>query len=264
MPLDRLMVFTDFTLASSVAATHCYQIATLSGSEVIALHVISDNEDLEWAEKKSSEQISNIVNYDKSIRFKPLASGQSLFSGMNKWLEDQQVGLTFMATHGKKDLQFVTGSSALKLIFNSEAPMVVVQQHTPLRPYKHILVPLFSHQAEMQFPVDVLRSIIRLFGSKITLLTPSFANDRESEEMLRTIAWIKGILQVDAPAIDVRSSDEAGKNFSRAVLSAVNAEGVDLIAVMIGAKHHREEAEKWKKFYQKVITNEAGVPVLCL
>jgi len=264
MPLNRLMVFTDFTLASNVAAAHCYQIASLSKSEVISLHMISDDEDLEWAEKKSAEQISKIENYDKSISFKPIASGQSLFSGMNKWLIDQEVGLTFMATHGKKDLQFVTGSSALKLIFNSEAPMVVVQQNTQLRPYNHILIPLFSHQAEMHFPVDVLQSIIRLFGSKITLLTPLIENEKEKEKMQKTVAWIKGILEVDTADIQVKSSDESGKKLTNAVMSLVKEEDIDLIAVLIGAKHHRVEVEKWKKFYQKVITNESNVPVLCL
>jgi|GEM_PF-3496386 len=264
MPLNRLMVFTDFTLASAVASSHCYQIASLSKSEVISLHVISDDEDLEWAERKSAEQISKIENYDKNIKYTPIASGQSLFSGMNKWLDDQGVGLTFMATHGKKDLQFVTGSNALKLIFNSETPMVVVQQNTPLRPYKHILIPLFSHQADMQFPLDVLQSIITLFGSKVTLLIPSFKEDQENEEMHRTIDWLKGILEEKTPHIEVRSSDETSKKFSKAMLSVVEEEGIDLIAVMIGAKHHREDAEKWKKFYQSVITNQSGVPVLCL
>jgi len=47
-------------------------------------------------------------------------------------------------------------------------------------------------------------------------------------------------------------------------LVALSEENVDLIALVIGAKHHRDKAEKNKTFTQELITNEAGLPVLCL
>jgi hypothetical protein len=264
MALENLMLFTDFTAASNVAAGHCYQIASLNKSNVISLHVISNNEDLEWAEKKSIEQIQKIDNYDSTISFKPIASSQSLFQGMNKWLEQQGVSLAFMATHGKKDLQFVTGSNALKLIFNAEVPILVVQQKTPVRPYKHILLPLFSHQAGMQFPIDVLKTIVKTFNAKITLLKPAAGNSQENENLMKSIEHISSSLQNEAQSIEIKSSEQPEKKFSQAAISASKDLGADLIVVLIGAKHHREEAEKTKKFYQSVITNEHAIPVLCL
>src|SRR6187455_3753978 len=122
MALNRLLVFTDFTAASDVAANHCYQVASLAKTEILSLHVVSGNEDLEWAEQKSAEQMRRLANYESSVPFTPLASAQNLFLGMNAWLHKQGVGLAFMATHGKKDLQFLTGSHALKLILNADVP----------------------------------------------------------------------------------------------------------------------------------------------
>jgi hypothetical protein len=264
MSLNRLMVLTDFTSASTAAAAHCYQLASLSNAEVIALHAISHDEDMEWARKKTEDQIRKVVNYNGRIPFKPMALSQNLFSGLNKWLENQGVDLTFMATHGKKDLQFVKGSHAMKLILNAEAPMVVVQHNTPLRPYKNILIPVFGHQAEMQFQVQIFQAIIRLSGARLTLLTPAVKEGQEKEQMQRTIDWIKGLLEKDASGIEVRSSDQSGKKFSKDVIAVAKEEGSDLIAVIIGARHHREESEKGKKFFQTLITNEEGLPVLCL
>lgn len=264
MPLKKLMVLTDFTAASNTAAAHCFQLATLSNSEVVSLHVISHDEDLEWAEKKATEQIKRVVNYDARISFKPLTSSQNLFLGLNKWLVDQGVGLTFMATHGKKDLQFITGSSALKLILNAEAPMVVVQHNTQLRPYKHILLPIFNHQAEMLFPVETLQIIVRIFGSKLTLLTPATESANDHEEMQKTIQWLSEMLKTDASEIEVVNSHLSGKKFSNEVISLAKEMDADLVAVIIGARHHREESDKGKKFFQSLITNEHGVPVLCL
>ena len=169
-----------------------------------------------------------------------------------------------MATHGKKDVQFVTGSNALKLIFNAEVPTLVVQQRSPVRPYRHILLPLLSHQAEMQFPVEMLQAIVRVFGSKITLLTPAAANSKEQDELKKAVDRFTGALQDVASGIIVKSSDQPEKKWSKSVVSIAEEQGVDLIAVLVGAKHHREEAEKTKRFYQAVITNEHGVPVLCL
>lgn len=264
MPLNRLMVLTDFTSASTAAASHCYQLASLSKADVIALHAISHDEDMEWARKKTEDQIKKVVNYNAGIPFKPMVLSQNLFSGLNKWLEDERVELSFMATHGKKDLQFVTGSHAMKLILNAAAPMVVVQHNTPLRPYKNIILPIYSHQADMQFPVQTLQTIIRLFGARLTLLTPAVKEGQEKEQMQRTIEWIKGLLEKDASGIQIRSSDQTGKKFSKDVIAVAKEEGSDLIAVIIGARHHREESEKGKKFFQTLITNEEGLPVLCL
>lgn len=198
------------------------------------------------------------------VPFTPLASSQNLFKGLNTRLHEQYVGLAFMATHGKKDVQFVTGSNALKLIFNAEVPTLVVQQRSPVRPYRHILLPLLSHQAEMQFPVEMLQAIVRVFGSKIILLTPAAANSKEQDELKKAVDRFTGALQEVASGIIVKSSDQPEKKWSKSVVSIAEEQGVDLIAVLVGAKHHREEAEKTKRFYQAVITNEHGVPVLCL
>lgn len=156
MELKRLLVLDDFTEAANIAAAHSYQIAILSKAEVISLHVVSEDEDIEWAKMKCKEQIQKIENYDASIPFTQMAAKLNLFKGMNKWLEERKVDITFMATHGKKDIQFITGSHALKLIFNAETPTLVVQHKTPLRPYKHVLLPVFVHHNDMQFPENAL------------------------------------------------------------------------------------------------------------
>jgi hypothetical protein len=264
MELKKLMIFDDFTEAANIAAQHCYQIAALSKAEVVSLHVVSDNEDLDWAEKKCVEQIKKMKNYDESVPFQPLATKLNLFQGMNKWLEERNIDITFMATHGKKDIQFLTGSHALKLIFNAEIPTMVVQHKTPLRPYRNILLPVFGHQNEMQFPINALKSIGELFGAKLMLLTPASKDAAEKEEIQQTVAWLRSGLVDSFSAINVKESNQSEKNLSKAVSAAIGEGNFDLIAIVIGAKHHRDISEKNKKFIQSIITNEEHLPVLCL
>ncbi|MBK8847491.1 MAG: hypothetical protein IPO27_13460 [Bacteroidetes bacterium] len=264
MSLKRLLLLTDYTLASNLAACHCYQIASLCKAEVISLHGINSTEDSEWAEKKSVEQITNIANFDKNISFKPVVSTLNLIQGLKDWLKNKSVDLTFMATHGKKDLQFITGSNALKLIFNAETPTVVVQHNTPLRPYKNILLPIFSHEAELQAPLSTLQAIISLFGSKLTIIIPATKDDHEEKEMQKKVDTIKNVLKIDNAHLELRRTDQPTKKFGKELLSVASHEKFDLIALMIDTKHHRKEAEKRKKIFQELITNENGIPVLCI
>jgi len=264
MFLKKLLVYNDFTVAANLAAQHCYQVASLCKGEVISLHVINDNEDLEWAEKKCVEQIKKIKNYDETVVFTPLATKQDLFKGMNKWLEEREISMTFMATHGKKDIQFLTGSHALKLIFNAEITTMVVQHKTHLKPYKNILLPVFSHQTGMQFPTSILCAFGSLFNASLTLLIPSTNSEQDKEEIQKTVDWLKEMLENDFLAIHVKTSVEPEKSFSKGVLATITKENIDLVAVLIGAKHHRDKSEKNKKFIQAVITNDKHLPVLCL
>lgn len=258
------MVFTDFTAASSIAASHCFQLAELAKAEVRSFHVIGSDDDRDWAEAKSAEQMRKLPNYDPDVPFTPLASSRNLFKGLNTWLHEQHVSVAFMATHGKKDLQFVTGSNALKLIFSAEVPTIVVQHNTPLRTYDHILIPLLAHQAGMRFPMDVLQTIVRLSRSKVTLLIPAAGSTQEADGLQKAVDELTTALTDSAAGIVLKRSDQPEKKWTRSVVSAAQAEGADLIAVLVGAKHHRAEAERTKKFYQALITNEHGVPVLCL
>lgn len=255
---NKLMVLTDYTVASSVAAAHCYQLAGDTKSEVISLHGISSNEDTEWAEKKSTDQLRALTNFTEDIAFKVVASTENLFTGLNRWIEKEGIDLYFMATHGKKDLQFITGSNALKLIFNAQTAMVVVQQHTRIEPYHHIVMPVFQEHAEMNFPVETLMNIAAAYSSKITLLVANKAST------LAAIKRLQHVLADSATEISVVEIGTQVKKWDKEVMQHAMATQANAIALVVAARHHREEAEKQKKMIQALITNEQGLPVICL
>lgn len=264
MSLKRLLLLTDYTVASSIAAEHCYQIASLNGGEVFSLHVVSDNEDIAWAEKKSREQVKNISNYNDKIAFKPIVSSQNLFQGFNDWLLAQEIGLTFMATHGKKDVQFITGSNALKLILNAEAPTLVTQQKTQLKSYKRVLFPVFEGQEDMEFPISTFKSIVELFDSEITFMVQANKDEAAQNKVKNQIEKLKVRIGLQESKTEIYVSTQSGSKFASEVISVGQQQTYDLISMIVAAKHHRTESDKTKKFYQAMITNEFALPVLCL
>jgi DNA polymerase III alpha subunit len=116
----------------------------------------------------------------------------------------------------------------------------------------------------MEFPASALRAIGRIFNATLTLLTPAAKNKDESDEIQKTVNWLKGIFENDFSAINVKQGNEPEKKFGKAVIAAIAEENIDLIAVVIGARHHRNKSGKNKNFIQGVITNDEYLPVLCL
>jgi hypothetical protein len=231
---------------------------------VISFHAISSNEDCEWAEKKCVEQINKISNFNSEITFTAKADSLNLLQEVKGLIQKNAVDLTFMATHGKKDLQFITGSNALKLVFNAEAPTIVVQQNTKLKPYKHIMLPVSILKEEMEFHLPILQHIINLFNAKLTLFVPATKDDKEEAQLQLKVDAIKHTLKLNNESMLIKKSNQSNKKFEKEFLAYAKEQRVDLIAVVVDVKHNRANAEKGKKFLQEMITNETGIPVLCL
>lgn len=255
---DRIAVLTDYTVASGIAAAHAYQLAATSGAAVVSLHGIESEKDKQWAESKSAEQLAQLANYDAHIPHTALTTTSNLFNALGSWLEQEHIGLYFMATHGKKDLQFITGSNALKLIFNAAAPMIVVQRSTQVTPFAHIVMPVFGEHAHLDFPIDALHFVVKAYHSKVTLLT------LPGETAHKAVDRIQAAIEKDAHSIEVMPALKDVKKWEKEVMEHARALQADALAVVVASKHHRTEAEKHKKSIQHLITNEYGLPVLCL
>lgn len=267
MPLKKLMVLTDFTEASSVAIEHCYQLASLNQAEITALHIIHHQSDLEWAKSKTETQFKEARNYDEAITFKAMASKISLYKDIRKLLEEQQVQLSFMATHGKKGMQFVTGSDALKLIVNAKTPIVVVQRDTPLRPYKRIVMPLFGTRAEIDFSIMSLIYIARLYNSFVTFLYPKFRTDEELRNFIGLIDPIKDLFKSNGIEFDLTHAENGLRKFAESIMHHIksekdNGKKTDLIVLSLGLDDGKAEAKKNKGLAQSMLSNENSIPVL--
>jgi nucleotide-binding universal stress UspA family protein len=263
MSLKKLMVLTDFTEASTVAVEHCYQLASLNQAEIISLHVIQNNSDVEWSKTKTEKQLKEASNHDEGIKFKAIASMSSLYKGINSLMKEHQVELSFMATHGKKGMQFVTGSDALKVIFNAETPVLVVQRDTPLNPYKRIVMPMFGSQAEMDFSIKTLLNIARSYKSHVTFLYPVFKTDDETRHLLSSIDPIKDLFESNGLVFEIANIERPADQFAKAIMQYVNEEkNIDLVVLSMGLEVGKTEASKHKSLVQTILTNEENLPVL--
>jgi hypothetical protein len=263
-PLEKLLVLTDYTVASTLAAAHCVQMALLNKSEVISLHSVSSTEDAEWAEKKSLEQLKQLPNFDPALSIRAMVTTQNLFKELKPWMEQERVSLAFMATHGKKDVQFITGSNALKLLFGAAHPMMIVQHTSPVRPYDHVVLPVLVEYASLLFDEETFTAILGSFRSKLTLLVPVVKDAKERSALAHATERIKQLTTAAVREVEVIQLTENKKKWEIQVLDKANEMKADVVAVITGARQDRAHADKNKKFIQSLITNPTGLPVLCM
>jgi hypothetical protein len=111
--------------------------------------------------------------------------------------------------------------------------------------------------------MDALRDIGSIFNSVLTLLIPKSKNEQEKNELLKQVESLKELLNKNFSKINIKESSQNEKNINDAIMLAIEEEKVDLIALLIGAKHHGGKPGKNVKYIQSVITNNHNLPVLC-
>jgi uncharacterized protein (DUF849 family) len=160
-------------------------------------------------------------------------------------------------------MQFVTGSDALKVIFNAETPILVVQRDTPLRQYKRIVMPMFGTQAEMDFSIKTLIKIARLYKSDVTFLYPTFKTEEELGNVLSSVDPVKKLFESNGLKFEIKKTDYLADQFAKALMEHLEEEkNMDLVVLSMGLEDGKTEASKYKSLAQAMITNEMNLPVL--
>lgn len=109
---------------------------------------------------------------------------------IRQFIEEQQIDLVIMGTHGASGLkEFLVGSNAEKIVRTSPVPVIALKN--PLKTVKHIVFPsnLNTEQEELTLKVKDLQ---HAFGAKLHILyvnTPAlFKRDTETKEQMQAFA----------------------------------------------------------------------------
>ena len=152
-----ILVPTDFTEIADYAVDHAVKISKLLKKEITLLHVVKKDSDIPEAEKMIQAQVDAI---SKKYQIKPhtLIREGSIFTTIGEVSNELHAEMVVMGTHGRKGVQKITGSWALKVIVKSKAPCIVVQE------------PIKSHLIEkIVFPIDFKRENIEKVGWALLL-----------------------------------------------------------------------------------------------
>jgi nucleotide-binding universal stress UspA family protein len=207
--MKRILVPTDFSIASKASLKFAVALATQSNAEIYVLHV---NEvpllvettfgiqplspDAEALQKvaitanRAFDSMKKELPCDIPIIFKTI--NDTVVSGIREYIDENDIDLVIMSTRGTSDMDdFFVGSTAEKIVRLSPVPVMSIPKETTFEGIKNIVFP-----SVLDFDQDDLivrlKELQQLFGAKLHVLlinTPEhFYSDQQAKDRLERFA----------------------------------------------------------------------------
>lgn len=263
-----IMVATDFSPIGDVAIDHAANMAKLLNSKLVVLHVINNTTRKKMLEgKKNADPVANklhaIIQRVKEkygIEAEFLAPEGSIFTTIAEAASNVDARFLFLGTHGKKGIQFLLGSFALKVVKTSPAPMVVVQEKSKDSLYKNVVYPLDMEAGSKQ-KVKWATFMHNHFGSTIHILVYNINDDSTQRKLKADLNQVEKILAQHNVKFTSTVADAKG-SFDKQVIEFASEKNAD--AIMISTD---PEGLSWNPFGtepERIIYNKSKIPVICI
>jgi nucleotide-binding universal stress UspA family protein len=258
--MKKILVPTDFSEVSDKALDYALALSRFTNSQVQLLHVTKYDEEGDSALVKMQEQFNQIAPVDSGPIEMHVVSG-SIFEDIPGVAKHLEANLIVMGTHGLQGLQYVVGGNALRIITESEVPLLIVQENTSKSSIvKSILVPLDLHQEAKQI-LKIACDTAALFQAEIHLISPMESDEFLKNKLLRNTAYAEGYLESRNIAYQTVSSHGGSGSFIKEVIQYAHDAHIDLICILNFA-NDRLIHSFGMDAEQKIITNDHQIPVL--
>jgi len=260
----KILVPVDFTEVSETALDHAENVARHIGASIHFLHVVGKSNQIADAElrlkafmDRANEKYGDVVTYSMRV-----IEG-SIFDDIGDVSEEIGASLIIMGTHGMKGLQFIVGSNALRIVSNSDTPIIIVQEKgIRAEGYDDIVVPLDLHKETKQ-KLDLIARISKYFNSRVHLISPKEKDEYLSNTLTRNLAYANQFFEENGVTCTTTISEKDSDDFDDEVVRFAVAKDADLIAIM-NLRENSLMGFLGGGYAQRVITNQGMVPVLIM
>lgn len=255
----KLLIPIDFTPVTENALHYGLQLPDVK--EMVLFHVTANDNESESAVEKINKLISKYKSKYSTVMSYSVKTG-NIFDHIGEEAISQKCDIIIMGTHGIKGMQRIMGSRAMKVITNSKTPYIVVQNE-PFNEIKNILVPVDFTKESKQI-LSFLITISNVFKANIQLLRQSSGKDEFIKNKIdNNLGYFRSVLDSNKCKFTILDKDysydkrykdimnQAQNSSSDMIVCAIDPK-VDVIDYMMGVEE------------QKIVANEAGLPVLCI
>jgi len=260
--MSKIIVPTDFSSTSDVAVNYACEISKTLKAPVEIVHIVKDQSEEAGALSKLNAQISNHKS-KTGVEATPVVRFGNIYDEIPKMTEELTGELVVMGTHGLTGLQYITGSNALRVISDSDAQFIVVQdKNTRSANIKRILVPLDLHKETKQ-KIKFASDLATKFGAEVHIICPKETDEFLNNQVKRNMAYAEGYFIEHGVACKTKVTDEDSSGFVKEIIKYAQYAEIDLICILNFAGErliHAFGADA----EQKIITNEPGIPALVI
>jgi nucleotide-binding universal stress UspA family protein len=253
----KILVPTDFSSVAETALNNAIKMASIMEGEIVVLHVVEKKEQIADAEVKVAEIVSK-VNTEYNIPTAGKIVAGNIFEDIGSVAKNEGAKLIIMGTHGRKGIQHLIGSYAMKVITGSDIPFIVVQDKKITDAYKNIVFPI-DFKAETKVKIALTASMADALGAKIHIFG-EFVDDKfQQKHVQNNLAYAKKFFRDNNIEFTVEIAKEEG-NFVKQILRYAASINADLLAIL--NLDYRSISHFLKNNEEDLITNDAQIPVL--
>ncbi len=251
----------DFSEVAKFALEHAIRFAKIIDSEITFVNVVKKEKDI----PEVTEKLNIVVEEtEKKYNLKPkiIVREGTIFKTITDVSNELSAQLVIMGTHGIKGMQKYTGSWALKVITGTNAPFVVVQGPPAHEQFKDIVFPI-NFKTENREKLRWVNYLSKYYKSKIHLCKiDNFSDELLKRKAKSNFIYAKNYLIENKIEYDIATL-EGKKSFADETIEYANKLESSLILIMttkdISFQDYVLGADE-----QKIIANEAKIPVMCV
>lgn len=257
-----IIVPWDFTQVAEFALAHAVKYAKTVDAEIKLLHIVKREKDATTAEQRL-EKIAKETTEKENIPVTAMIEEGSIFSTISSAAHDLDAKLVIMGTHGVKGMQKLTGSWALKVIADTEAPFIVVQAPPKTDEVKHIVFPV-DHTRETRQKLNQARFLSKYFNDlTFHICKPSNISNKDiSKKFNNNLNFMRSFFVQAGIRFEINQIEDT-RNAADAIIKFVKESNPDLIMISItkdiGIQDYILGADE-----QKIIANNEKIPVMCI
>jgi nucleotide-binding universal stress UspA family protein len=227
-PKNSILVPISFSEQSFIALGQAYNLAKLTNSKIVLLHVITAKSDEEA--KKLLEQRAEKVRQEANVPVEILLEKGNVFKKIgevSKKLNPLFIVVGFGSTLG---FNKIIGPNIFRVIRESQFPTITIKGKQHNNGCKTILLPL-DLTKETREKVGKAIEIAKLFGSSIKVLSVFSSSQRSLENKLISYSHqVRNFIKEKGVPCTIKTIE--GNNICDVVLDYAEKNGVDLIMIM--------------------------------
>jgi nucleotide-binding universal stress UspA family protein len=246
----------DFTELSDYALQHGIQFAKMLDSDLTLLNIIKNLDD-EVTVTERLTKIAEETRKEYNILPKVIVRPGKVSQAIKRIATNINAILVIMKTGGAKGIKKYTGSRAIKVMFGSKIPFIVVQAPPKRNIIKHVIVPI-DFRYENKEKLKWINFLVKVYKPNVSLFRPATTDYRIRNNLKFAMRFLEG-RNINFELVHARGK----KSFVEEAIEFSDFIDADLIVIMLSRRITIDKILFGLKD-QKFISNNYKIPIMCL
>ena len=218
---------------------------------------LNDKNPLKPIAEKLNSLIKSCNGYGSHVF--PVIRKGDMYVTITDAVEELNADFIVLGTHGKVGIQKLIGSYAVKIIDESDIPVVVVQEKAKVSETKTIVFPLKDRRGDRQ-KVENAVYLAQVTNAKIHIFPHYGYSDNEYIRVDNVMKQICSYFNKYGVEYQIVKTFDRDKDYNEQILSYSELVNADLIMIMSNAKKHHIILGADE---ESILFNKLNIPVMC-